>query len=198
MRPRYNIAPSQNVAIVRDTGAGRELAMARWGLVPGWSKTAKTGYSTSNARIESLAEKPAYRTPFRHRRCLIPADGFFEWREVDGNKTPLYIRLRDGGVFAFAGLWDRWEGDGAVLESCSIIVKPSSAAMRPIHARMPVIVDPAQYDNWMDCSITGKQEVLQMLDSERSGELVSFPVGTWVNSPAHDDARCVQAAVPGI
>jgi putative SOS response-associated peptidase YedK len=196
LRPRYNIAPSQDVAIVRDTGAGRELVMARWGLVPYWSKTPQTKYSTSNARIESVAEKPAYRESFRRRRCLIPADGFYEWRTVNGNKVPQYIRLQDAGVFAFAGLWDRWQGDGTILDSCSIIVMPSSAAMQPIHARMPVIVDPACYDGWLDNAITARPEILRLLASERSGELVSYPVSSWVNSPAHDDSRCIQAADP--
>jgi putative SOS response-associated peptidase YedK len=106
---RYNIAPSRNIAIVRDTGTGRERAMAYWGLVPYWSKTPQTRYSTINARIESVAEKPAYRAPCRHRHCLIPADGFYEWREVDGTRVTHYIRLRDGDVIAFAGLRDRWE-----------------------------------------------------------------------------------------
>jgi putative SOS response-associated peptidase YedK len=197
LRPRYNIAPSQAVAIVRDTGAGRELVMARWGLVPYWSKTPRTGYSTINARIESVAEKPAYRESFRHRRCLIPADGFYEWREVNGNKVPQYFRLRDAGVFAFAGLWDRWQGDDTILESCSIIVMPSSAVMQPVHARMPVIVDPAAYDGWLDNAITARQEILSLLESERSGELVTYPVSTWVNSPAHDDSSCIQPVDTG-
>ncbi len=192
LRPRYNIAPSQDVAIVRDSGAGRELVMVRWGLVPHWSRTPQTKYSTINARIESVAEKPAYRDSFRRRRCLVPADGFYEWRAVDGAKQPLYIRLRDGGVFAFAGLWDRWEGGGAVLESCSILVMPSSARMQPIHTRMPVIVAPAHYEGWLDNAITGKPEILRSLETERSGELVSYPVSSRVNSPAHDDSRCIQ------
>ncbi len=197
MRPRYNIAPSRDIAMVRDTGAGRELVMARWGLVPYWSKTPRTGYSTINARIESVAEKPAYRESYRHRCCLIPADGFYEWREVNGNKVPQYFRLRDAGVFAFAGLWDRWQGDGAILESCSIIVMPSSAVMQPVHARMPVIVDPAHYDGWLDSAITARPEILHLLESERSGELVTYPVSTRVNSPAHDDCSCIRPVAPG-
>ena len=194
LRPRFNIAPSQDIALVRATGAGRELVMARWGLVPHWSKTPQTGYSTINARIESVAEKPAYRGPFRRRRCLIPADGYYEWRREHGQKQPHYIRLQDGGVFAFAGLWDRWEGDGESLESCSIIVMPSSGQLRTVHERMPVIVDPARYAGWLDHAITDKAEILSLLDSERSAELVSYPVSTRVNSPAHDDSRCVQPA----
>lgn len=197
LQPRYNIAPSQDIAIVRDTGSGRELVKARWGLVPHWSKAPQIKYSTINARIESVAEKPAYRAPFRRRRCLIPADGFYEWHEVNGKKQPLYIRLRDAGVFAFAGLWDRWEGSGESLESCTIIVMPSSAAMQAVHPRMPVIVNPVHYDGWLDYSVTGKQEILHRLDAERSAELVSYPVSEWVNSPAHDDSRCIQAVDPG-
>jgi len=196
LQPRYNIAPSQDVAIVRDSGARRELVMTRWGLVPYWSRTPQTKYSTINARLESVAEKPAYRAPFRRRRCLIPADGFYEWRTVDGAKQPIYIRLRDGGVFAFAGLWDRWEGDAAILESCSILVMPSSTRMQPLHARMPVIVAPVHYDGWLDNAITGKPEILRLLDSERSGELVSYPVSSRVNSPGHDDSRCIQPVDP--
>jgi putative SOS response-associated peptidase YedK len=196
LQPRYNIAPSQDIAIVRDTGSGRELVMARWGLVPYWSKAPQTKYSTINARIESIAEKPAYRASFRRRRCLIPADGFYEWREVNGRKAPCYIRLRDAGVFAFAGLWDRWEGDGNTLESCTIIVMPASAAMQAVHARMPVIVKPAHYDGWLDPAITGKPDILRWLESDRSGELVSYPVSEWVNSPAHDDSRCLQPVDP--
>ena len=196
LQPSYNISPTQNVAIVRDAGAGRELVQARWGLVPSWSKTPQTSYSTINARIESVAEKPAYRESFRRRRCLIPADGFYEWSVVNGNKVPLYIRLRDAGVFAFAGLWARWQGDGTSLESCSIIVMPSSAVMQPVHARMPVILDTAHYDGWLDNAITARSEILRLLDSERSAELVSYPVSSWVNSPAHDDSRCIQPVDP--
>jgi putative SOS response-associated peptidase YedK len=196
LRPRYNIAPSQEVAIVRGTGAGRELVMLRWGLVPYWSRTPQTRYSTINARIETVAEKPAYRAAFRRRRCLIPADGFYEWRTMDGAKQPLYIRLRDGGVFAFAGLWDRWEGDGAVLESCSILVMPSNAVMQPIHARMPVIVDPAHYAGWLDSAVSSKPEILGLLQTGRSEQLVSYPVSSRVNSPAHDDSRCIEPVDP--
>ena len=117
LNPSYNIAPSQSIPIIRDSETNREMVMARWGLIPGWSKESKTKYSTINARIESVAAKPTYRTPFKRQRCLIPADGFYEWKQVEGNKVPHHIRLKDGKVFAFAGLWDHWEGDGETLES---------------------------------------------------------------------------------
>ena len=194
LKPRYNIAPSQNIPIIRDTETSREMVMAKWGLVPHWSKEPKTKYSTINARIESVAEKPAYRTPFKRRRCLIPADGFYEWKVVNGHKIPHHIRMRDGGVFAFAGLWDRWEGDGETLDSCTIIVMPSNEVMKPIHERMPAIIAPACYDWWLDARITDKQEIMQHLNSAPSSQLTAYPVSTWVNVPAHNDERCIQPA----
>jgi len=195
LKPRYNIAPSQQVPIVRDTDTGREMVMARWGLVPHWSKEPKTKYSTINARIESVAEKPVYRSPFKHRRCLIPADGFFEWKVVNGHKIPHHIRLRDGGVFALAGLWDRWEGEGENLESFSIIVMRANDVMKPLHERMPAIIAPAHYDLWLDARITDKNELLGFLNSAPSSQLMTYPISTWVNSPQHDDERCILPAV---
>ena len=192
LRARYNIAPSQDVAIVRAGDAGRELAMARWGLVPHWSKTPQTKYATINARIETVAEKPAYRTAFRQRRCLVPADGYYEWRASDGVKRPYHIRRPDGDVFALAGLWERWEGDGQVLDSCTLIVMPSSAGLRTLHARMPAIIDPARYDAWLDRSMTHKADIMACLDARGAAALEYFPVSRRVNSAANDDARCIQ------
>jgi putative SOS response-associated peptidase YedK len=194
LHPRYNIAPSQDIPIIRDTDASREMVLAQWGLVPHWSKESKTKYSTINARIESVAEKPAYRTPFRQQRCLIPADGFYEWKMVNGKKIPHHIRMRDGDVFAFAGLWDRWEGEGESLESCSIIVMPSNEVMKPLHERMPVIIAPAHYDLWLDARVTGKAEIMWHLHSTPSSQLMFYPISPWVNSPRHDDERCIQPA----
>jgi putative SOS response-associated peptidase YedK len=170
------------------------MTLARWGLVPGWSKEPRNKYSTINARIESVAEKPTYRTSFKHRRCLIPADGFYEWKLVKGHKIPYHIRMRDGDVFAFAGLWDHWEGDGKLLESCSIIVMPANEAMKPLHDRMPAIVAPGHYSLWLDSRVTDKQEIMQHLSSAPSGQLKAYPVSPWVNVPKHDDERCIQPA----
>ena len=192
LQPRYNIAPSQQVPIIRDTESGREMVMARWGLIPQWSKEAKTKYSTINARIETVAEKPAYRTPFKHRRCLIPADGFYEWKVFDGRKVPHHIRMRDGGVFSLAGLWDHWEGEGESLESCSIIVMPANDVMKPLHERMPAIIAPAHYDLWMDPRVTDKADIMGYLNSTPSSQLVTYPISPWVNSPKHDDERCLE------
>lgn len=192
--PRFNIAPSQDIPIVRDAGAGPEMVLARWGLVPGWSETPRTRYSTINARIETVAEKPAYRAPFRRRRCLIPADGFYEWKTVNGNKMPHYIHRRDGRVFAFAGLWDRWEGEDGRMDSCVIIVMPANEVMRPLHARMPAIIAPAHYDQWIDPGMTDRQDIMGYLSPEQASDLTAYPVGRWVNAPQHDDERCIRPA----
>ena len=170
------------------------MTLARWGLVPSWSKESKSKYSTINARIESVADKPTYRTPFKRRRCLIPADGFYEWQQVAGKKVPHHICMKDGKVFAFAGLWDHWEGEGKTLDSCTIIVMPSNEVMRPIHERMPAIIAPAHYDLWLDSRVTDKQEIMQYLTSAPSSQLTAYPVSTWVNSPKNNDERCIQPA----
>jgi len=194
LTPRYNIAPSQNISIIRDTATSREMVMARWGLIPGWSKESRTKYSTINARIESAAEKPTYRMPFKRRRCLIPADGFYEWKQVNGNKVPHHICMRDGRVFVFAGLWDHWEGEDDRIESCTIIVMPSNKVMKPIHERMPAIIAPENYDSWLDSRVTDKQEIVQYLTSAPSSQLTAYPVSTRVNSPGNNDERCIQHA----
>ncbi|MGD8630582.1 MAG: SOS response-associated peptidase [Gammaproteobacteria bacterium] len=194
LKPRFNVAPSQDIPIIRDSEAGTEMILAKWGLVPSWSKEPKTKYSTINARIETVAEKPTYRAPFKHRRCLIPADGFYEWKLVNGHKIPHYIRMRDGDVFAFAGLWDRWEGDGETLDCCSIIVMPANEVMKPLHERMPAIIAPALYDLWLDSRMTDKEEIMRHLNSAPSGNLKTYPVSPWVNVPKHDDERCIQPA----
>ena len=127
LSPRYNIAPSQDIPIIRDTEDGHKLILAQWGLIPHWSKEPKTKYSIINARIETVAEKPTYSTPFKSQRCLIPADGFYEWKLVNDHKIPHYIRMRAGGVFAFAGIWDRWVGE---RETWLVVVSSSCQLMR--------------------------------------------------------------------
>jgi len=192
LSPRYNIAPSQDIPIIRDTKKGPELVLAKWGLIPHWSKESNTKYSTINARIETVAEKPTYRTPFKNTRCLIPADGFYEWKVVNGHKIPHYIHMRKGSVFAFAGIWDQWEGEGETLDSCSIIVMPSNEVMKPIHERMPAIIAPTHYDLWLDPRVNEKDEIMGFLNSAPSSSLKFHPISPWVNSPKHDDERCIQ------
>lgn len=191
LRPRYNIAPSQNVAIVRDTAQGRELTMARWGLVPRWWKEEKSRYSTINARAETVAEKPTYREAFRRMRCLIPATGFYEWKRVDDQMTAHHISLPQGGLFAFAGLWDHWDKQGAGFDSCSIIVTSANDTMQPIHNRMPVILNPVQYNTWLAADHFDRAQ-LESLLLPYAGGLTAYPVSRLVNSPKNDDPRCIE------
>jgi putative SOS response-associated peptidase YedK len=184
--PRYNIAPSQDVPAVRANDDGYALVMLHWGLVPSWAKESKSRYSMINARAETVAEKPAYRTPLRHRRCLIPADGFYEWKQNNGRKQPFYIRMKGGEPFAFAGLWEHWEGDGQVVESCSIIVTEANEVVRPIHDRMPVILAPEDYRLWLDPTLI-KTAPLQALLRPYPGEAMeTYAVSARVNSPRND------------
>lgn len=192
--PRYNIAPSQDIFVIRNSGTGRELRLARWGLVPGWSREPRTRYSTINARIETVADKPAYRAAFRSRRCLIPVDGFYEWKLEGKHKVPYYLHMQDGHVFAFAGLWEHWEHGDVGFDSCTIIVQPAGGIMQSIHERMPAIVAPANYDCWLDSGITDRQEILQCLDAPQAGRLAGYPVSSYVNSPQHEGERCIQPA----
>ena len=190
--PRYNITPSQDIAVVRAGDDGRELALARWGLVPGWSKEARPKYSTINARVESVAEKPTYRTAFRHKRCLIPADGFYEWHKSGDQKVPHYIRMQDESVFAFAGLWEHWEDEQQAFDSCAIITLPASGIMTTIHTRMPAIIAAADYDAWLDTGITDKTDIMPQLASRLSAQLQTCAVSSYVNSPRNTDARCIE------
>ena len=189
--PRYNIAPSQAVPIVRLGETGRELLLARWGLVPHWSREAQTRYSTINARAETVADKPTYRDAFRRKRCLIPATGFYEWKREGDRKTPYHIRMKDAGVFALAGLCDRWDREGEGFDSCSIVVTGASPAMQQVHERMPVILNPAQYNTWLNTAHFNRPQ-LQALLVPLSGELEIYPVSRRVNSPANDDPGLIE------
>ncbi|MGB5260697.1 MAG: SOS response-associated peptidase [Gammaproteobacteria bacterium] len=192
--PRYNIAPSQDIAIVRSDDTGHHLGLARWGLVPGWSKEAKTRYATINARMESVADKPAYRAPFRRKRCLVPADGFYEWQQTADGKIPHYICRQDRQVFAFAGLWDHWSDEAESFDSCVIITAPASGLMADLHSRMPVILAPAAYATWLDPALTAPGEIAACLASSPAAELTAWPVSTRVNSPKHDEPHCLEPA----
>ncbi len=193
--PRYNVAPSQHIPIVRDERGGRKLAMVRWGLIPHWAKDMKIGYRTINARAETVAEKPAFRNAFRRRRCLVPADGFYEWQAVPGSKTkqPWFIALRDRQPMAFAGLWERWQSpEGEAVESCSIIVTNANAIMQPIHERMPVILAPEDWDRWLQPD-AGDRQILQNLLRPYDPEAMEvWPISTIVNSPRNDSAACLE------
>ena len=185
--PRYNLAPSQSVWAIRSaTDGGRELVALRWGLVPAWSPEPRTAYSTSNARTETVAEKPTYRQAFRRRRCLIPADGFYEWRKLGARKQPYCIAPADGQPVAFAGLWERWERDGQVLESCTILVTQANVLMAPIHDRMPVILDPADEARWLDPTLTDPAALRPLLIPCPPSRLRVWPVSATVNDARHE------------
>ena len=188
---RYNIAPSQNVPIIRNSGQGNEMLLARWGLVPHWSREAKTKYATINVRAETVAEKPTYRDAFRRKRCLIPASGFYEWRRDADGKTPHHIKLPGNSLIAFAGLWDHWQKQDEGFDSCAIIVTEASLAMRPIHARMPVILNPAQYNSWLNATRYDRARLESML-VPYAGALEINRISRLVNSPKNDGPDIVK------
>jgi putative SOS response-associated peptidase YedK len=184
--PRYNLAPSQPVWAIRVAGGVRELVALRWGLVPAWSPEPRTSYSTHNARAETAVEKPTYRQAFRRRRCLIPADGFYEWQAIGKGKQPYCIAPADGRPLAFAGLWERWARDGQVLESCTILVTQANEIMAPIHDRMPAILDPAAEARWLDPELTDPAALQPLLVPCPPERLRVWPVSPAVNSTRHD------------
>lgn len=199
LRPRYNIAPTQPVAVIRhpseNVGTPRQLVMLRWGLVPSWATDPKIGNRLINARAETVAEKPAFRAALRRRRCLVAADGFYEWRRAGATKQPYFIHLADDRPFAFAGLWERWEGpDHTVLETCAVITTEANELMASIHDRMPVILSPDDYALWLDPAIQSPERLQPLLRPYPSEAMAAHPVSTHVNNPRHDDPRCVVPA----
>lgn len=198
--PRYNIAPTQSVAVIRRTDAGNELSMLRWGLIPSWAKDVKIGASLINARGETVATKPAFRSAFKRRRCLIPADGFYEWKQT-GTKTkqPYYISLKQELPFAFAGLWESWTSpEGGTIESCTIITTEANDALKELHDRMPVILNAADRAAWLDPDIPS-DALTSVLAPYPATEMQTYPVGTLVNKAANDVPECLRRvpAEPG-
>ena len=192
LRPRYNIAPSQDVVAIRRAADGRELALLRWGLIPSWAKQAAIGNRMINARAETVAEKPAFRAAFRHRRCLVAADGFYEWQKTDGGaKQPYYIRLADEAPFAIAGLWERWTPpDGDAVESCTLITTAANDLLKPIHDRMPVILAPADNDAWLDAEAPSAA-LGSLLRPYPADEMAAHAIGRLVNDARTDEAACI-------
>lgn len=185
--PRYNIAPTQAVLAVRHSNGAPDCFMARWGLIPSWSKDPSIGAKLINARSETVHEKPSFKTAFRRRRCLIPVDAFYEWKTIDGKKQPFRIAFDDGNVFAFAGLWERWLGaDGSDVETCSIVTTDANDTLRPIHHRMPVIVDAHRFDTWLDAETEEAARVMRPYVGART--LVYHPISRRLNDVRNDDA----------
>ncbi|HEV3023151.1 MAG TPA: SOS response-associated peptidase [Pirellulales bacterium] len=196
LQPRYNIAPSQPVAVVRlAQNDGRELAFLKWGLVPSWADDPAIGYKMINARGETVATKPSFRKAFKVRRCLVVADGFYEWQKTNGGgkKQPHYIRLKDDVPFAFAGLWEHWVREGQEIDSCTIITTDANELMAPIHDRMPVIMAPADYELWLDPAVQEVERLQPLLRPFAAGEMKAYPVSTMVNNPRTESENCVEA-----
>lgn len=197
LEPRYNIAPTQLVPTVLrspEQNDERQFQMLRWGLIPSWAKDLAMGARLINARAETAAEKPSFRAAFRHRRCLVVADGFYEWQRQEGKKQPFYFRLQDGQPFGFAGLWERWEApDGETIESCTILTTEANELLRPIHDRMPVILDPKDYDLWLDPGVQKAEPLQQLLRPYLAKAMTSYAVSTKVNNPANNTPDCINS-----
>ncbi|MGH8800738.1 MAG: SOS response-associated peptidase [Casimicrobiaceae bacterium] len=187
VHPRYNIAPTQRVPIVRvDHTGGRELVQVRWGLVPRWAKDPSIGTRLINARAETVAQKAAFRTAYARHRCLVPANGFYEWQPLPGGKQPLHIGMADDAPFGMAGLFDRWlSSTGEVLDTCTIVTTAANGTLRPIHDRMPVIIPTESFTRWLDAA---NADVADLLVPWQGDALRVYAVSTRVNRAANDDA----------
>ncbi len=201
LRARYNVAPTQQVPVVRPGEAGRELVQMRWGLVPSWAKDLSIGARMINARAETVAEKPAFRAAFRRRRCLLPADGFYEWqRTPDGQKQPYLIGLEQDEPFAFAGLWEIWKDSaGTAVESCTIITTTANQRLSAIHHRMPVILAQADFEAWLSADglspgADGGVTIHALLRPFPDRAIRTYPVSRYVNHVRNDDPKCLEPA----
>lgn len=191
-KPRYNIAPTQEILALITDNQGRRLETLRWGLIPHWAKDPTQ--KLINARAETLFEKPSFRDAVQRRRCLILADGFYEWRQTpQGKKTPVYVRLKSKEPFGFAGLWETWQSpDGQTLKTCTIITTKPNELLKPIHNRMPVIVPKELEELWLDPSPKARVELERVLHPYRAEELELYDVSAAVNSPTNDGPECIQ------
>ena len=195
-QPRYNIAPSQPISAIAQPLSEREYRIFQWGLVPSWAKEPAIGNRMINARSETAAEKPSFRAAFKRRRCLIIADGFYEWKKAakkGDKKQPYYIQMADRSLFGMAGLWEVWEsGDGSYLESCTILTTEPNELMKPIHNRMPVIVNSQDYDLWLDSTVQKADALQPLLRSFSADEMQAYQVSMAVNNPRHESVACVE------
>jgi putative SOS response-associated peptidase YedK len=192
--PRYNIALTQFAPIIREDESERILIFMRWGLVPSWAEDVSIGTRMINARAETILEKPAYRKVFLNRRCLVPAGWFYEWKKEGTTKQPYLIRRRDRAPIAFAGLWERWMDSGTQkpLETFTIITTAANELVAPIHERMPLILEPEDFETWLSPG----EPSAELRAAPKPDLLEAVPVSTWVNSPSHDDARCMEPLTP--
>jgi putative SOS response-associated peptidase YedK len=192
--PRYNVAPTQPVPVVRLGEGRRQFVLMRWGLIPSWVKDPRTFSLLINARGESVNEKAAFRMAMRRRRCLFPADGFYEWRQVGAEKQPYYIRPRGGGPMAFAGLWETWSGpNGEEMDTAAIVTTSANRALAPIHPRMPVVVTPDAFDFWLDSKVDG-ETAAALITPAPEDFLEAYPVSPAVNHFTNDSAGLIEPA----
>jgi putative SOS response-associated peptidase YedK len=193
LEPSYNIAPASPVpACTMQEPDRKQLVLMHWGLIPHWSKKPDSGYRMINARAETVAEKPAFRSAFRHRRCLIPADGYYEWKSMQGRKQPFYFSMKDGNPFCFAGLWERWQpDDGDAIDSCAIITTGANALGAEVHHRMPVILAQHDHARWLDPRNAESAQLLPLLQPFPPQAMSVYPVSTLVNNARIDEPRCI-------
>jgi putative SOS response-associated peptidase YedK len=193
LAPRYNIAPTQTVAVARilPEGPKREIALLRWGLVPSWAADPSVGTRMINARAETAATKPAFRAAYRKRRCLVLADGFYEWQKVGKKKQPYRFCIKEHELFAFAGLWEHWEREGKALETCSILTTTANDLVRPCHERMPVILPRTEYERWLDPANQTGPDLDALLRPLPADLMTAYPVSPVVNNARHDAPDCV-------
>ena len=193
LAPNYNVAPTQGVAAVLEEGGQRRLEVLRWGLIPPWADDPGIGSRMINARSETAPGKPSFRRAFRERRCLIPADGFYEWQRTNGAKQPYYIHMEDGRPFAFAGLWESWSKGEGEIRTCTILTTGANALVGEVHDRMPVILAHDAYDVWLDPA-SERDELTGLLAPYPEDEMEAYPVSRFVNSPSNNDPRCIEPA----
>jgi putative SOS response-associated peptidase YedK len=198
--PRYNVAPTQQVLAARrhSNASDAEMVRLRWGLIPQWAKDMTIGSRMINARSETVAIKPAFKKSFQHRRCLIAANGWYEWRKIDDRKQPYFIHRKDAAPFFFAGLWARWQGpdnqgQATALESCTILTTEASSTLEKIHPRMPLVLDRGLYEQWIDSSIVEIETLNQIMERCARDVFDAYPISTYVNKPTHDSPACLEA-----
>jgi putative SOS response-associated peptidase YedK len=196
--PRYNIAPTQQVPVIRQHPKEpiRQISSMRWGLIPNWAREVSIASSTINARSETAATKPAFRDPLKFRRCLIPADAFYEWKRMEKSKQPYCFEVNDGDLFAFAGLWDGWkDARGNWVKTCSILTTTPNAVTSAVHNRMPVILQPETYDLWLDPGMQNVAAISELLKPYDARLMRSYPISTRINHVANDDEECSRRVV---
>ncbi|HYB99127.1 MAG TPA: SOS response-associated peptidase [Candidatus Limnocylindrales bacterium] len=198
LRPQYNIAPTQDVVVIRVEDGERRLRTLRWGLVPYWAKDAAIGQQMINARCETAAQKPGFREALRQRRAIVPADGFYEWKKQGRARQPYYFHARDNSPLAIAALWERWKSrDGQRLETCCLLTTSANTLVEGIHDRMPVLLRPQDYALWLDPAVTDPEAVAPLLAPADDQQLVMYPVDSCVGDVRNDDERNIARADTG-